>query len=152
MHFSKTRALKNISTKSLGELTYDEYGQFFFDGISEEVAYQANSLIFAFIRDVIITVACAWDEPIAMGMGIAQESDAYKAFEKKPFTQSIVAWRDYLFYIASKFDFITELIALQESIDGEKVINFYDRLYTEMEEAIDALKTILPRLYLQHND
>ena len=152
MIVNKKRTLDNITTNSLGTLTYDEYGQFFFDGMQEETAYQLDRLIIAFLRDALITFAYSFDEPSAFGMQIVDAvPEAYKAFEKMPFTQSLVAWKDYLFYIVSKLDFISELQSFEDTLDKEGILTFYEKYDKEVSEVFDALKIILPRLRLYHD-
>ena len=67
-----------------------------------------------------------------------------------PYAQSVFAWKEYLYWLADKFNLIAEYQQLDNIIDAEHSLEFtlkYDEL---LDEAFFSLKMMLRHLQLAH--
>ena len=146
---NQKKTLDNINTNSLGQLVYED--GFFFEEMKEECCYEMNKLLIAFIRDALATFAYYTDEANSFGYHIADAAPtAYKTLKDFPYAQSVFAWKEYLYWLADKFNLIAEYQQLDNIIDAEHSLEFtlkYDEL---LDEAFFSLKMMLRHLQLAH--
>ena len=106
---NEKRTLDNIDATSFGELIF-ENGQFYLEGVREDLVYELSRVLVCLLRDLIAAYAQFTEEPNAIGYNLVDAApEEYKLIEDRPYGAALLAWKNYLYEFCNKINGLAEL-------------------------------------------